>query len=405
MKIDIKKAFRCLTSFAVIAVVVLCSVCTPAEAVFAPGFVAYQPKDYIDSTIIVGDVKTVQYSFSGFDAHFLTVNNDITKTFTGTIYTHEPAAGSMRSDINIYPINKRPSLTYALSENTIDVRDLVPGAVIEFSMQLSYRLEYWSDYENTYTARMRSCVCCYDEDGNYMSQVVSEWETRNIQISELGAASTFTVASSVALPSGTAYISPYLNTSLVYGPWPDGDNAIEIYSDRILITTDINMIEDSTETMHAVKDSLDDISDKMDGVSDKLDDVTGELGDIESGIGGVSDKLDDVTGELEDIGDKVDEIISGGAPGAELEEESDKLDDTGDAIGDAMSDYKDASSSLPTTPPGVGGYVDSGAVGDAVASAGDFLDWEKSGLSKMYVPMGLSVSFSLLFYIIFGKKG
>lgn len=307
---------------------------SPVSADLSSDFVAYKPKDYISSTVIVGDIKTVQYSFSDFKAYYLTENNGVQKTFTGVSYSHKPAAGSTRSDINVYPLNKRPSLTYALTENTIDVRDLVPGAIVEFSMSLSYTLEYWSESANSYTARMRSCVCCYDEHGNYMSQVVSEWESRNVVISELGASSTFVVSSSVALPVGTCYISPYLNTSLVYNPWPGGDNAIDIYSDRILITTDINMIEDSSETMHAVKDSLDDISDKMDGVSDKLDDVTGELGDIESGIGDVSDKMDDVS-------DKLDEIISGGEPGEELGGAGESLGDASDIGSGAADDLSD----------------------------------------------------------------
>lgn len=165
-------------------------------------------------------------------------------------------------------------------------------------------------------------------------------EESSVLIGDSTSGKTFSTTFDIEIPSGACYLVPYL--------WLSVDPALNV------ISTDMTIRADRTSPLYIMVTSPSNLSDE----------------DIAEG------ELDDANG---------------------------KLEDTGDHIGDAIGDYNDINSQLPSAPSDFSDVVDDDQLNNAINDAQKIFDWDKSGLNFMFAPMTLSLGLAVLFYVVFGK--
>lgn len=405
MKNKLQKIATVGASFMAALSIVL-SLGNPVSAATPPKS-ALDPQDYIKTITVDGDMKTVSFDFSGLSplyqvwqyypgadpnstaddvlAERLKTNSAINMTIL------KSGLQRVYSLVNPFGVETYSNAIY--DNGVLDVSDIMPGAELTFDCSWEFTLTVYS-LDGTVAAPIEDAIqiiratriLMFDKDFNYIG-VVQDY--RESSFNDQGVTAAFTIDSEFAstIPSGCAYIAPCFEINLVKFKTDSSRWAYSMRNASFSFSTDINMIYENSQTMQDVKDAL---------------------GDVNISIQDTNNKLDDVNDNLSQNNEKLDEIISGGDAADDAQGSFDELENGSGAIQDAMDKQHEAESKLPTPPASADDIVSDEvdvAVDEALDNASQLFDWESSGLTNMYVPMGLSVSMSTLFYIIFGKRG
>lgn len=377
MKINIQKIIRCLITFAVVCMVIVTALTPTAKA----AVVAYNASDFVKVKVASGENLRVHYVFDTIIPEIVLYENDVVSddfyptpstTGTSTVYPFEVATKPyVRSAlIRMFMAGHRAyANSPAYNNGCIYVGDIIPGSPLQVSCGYKWYTISSSGQAlmplNDITVNFNIGMYYYGADGSYLGRYILTEKTVNYNEYDEPQSVYIDLTYEWVISQDVAYIAPFYDINVT---WPQDAQEYSHWSFSVTaypftLTADVNMIYENSQTMDKVVD------------------------------------------QLEELNDRMDEVISGGEAGAELEDESGKLDDAGDALGDAMSDYENAADALPTMPADVGEIVDADALDDALALGSSFMDWNRSGLNKMFVPLSLSVSLSVWFYVVFGRKG
>lgn len=378
MNINIQKAIRCTTSILAVLAVVLISFPTPASALDS-----YQPKNYISDIKVDGDIKTVTYLFdNGLPVtNFWETPGGAKIQNNSKVVTYMPTDGTTSFTARSYYLGAEAYDNGSMPlGHVIDVGDIKDQAPVAISSRFS--MQTWNIASTGMPSTITPIVSmrysygffAYDKTGAYIGTYYGTATTVTI---EPGKVYDFSARYEDPLPSGIKYMLPFnsFNGTMANGSMDNLGLSMNFWFFQMDV--DINMIYEQSQTMGQIKD---------------------KLGDIEEEIGDVGDKIDDTN-------DKLDEIISGGEAATEASEVIEDLDEDIDGFNDLMQDKEDLEDDLPTTPTSFQDVIDEDVLDGAITDAGKIMDWESSGLNRMFAPMGLSVGLSILFYVVFGKKG
>lgn len=393
MKINIQKIAIMGASFLAVLSIILTGA--------IPGHAAmqhYNPSDYVSSISVSGDTKTVTFDFSSIASRFIlweyfSDGTSEKSTMNGALSMYNLSSNLSRVYSMTFPLGYETYKENLDGGRGLDVSDICSGAELTFTCSWDVNASVVTNGNASGTTEdqgcvliVRSYVMLFDANKNYMRSV--QGVSKNIEIANKNSGSIAVDSESqVVIPSNCAYIVPFYEVQITNFYLSTGQWRISISNTGFSFSTDINMIYENSQTMIDIKDAI---------------------GDLNSSIQDTNDKLDDVNQNLQDNNEKLDEIISGGDAAVDAEDDYNKLEQGSQAIQDAMDNQNKAEEKLPKPPTSVKDIVSDDtdkAVDDALDTAGQLFDWEASGLNNMYVPMGLSVSLSTLFYIIFGKKG
>lgn len=396
MKIKFQK-FAVVGASFMAALSIVLSLCNPVSAATPPKS-ALDPDEFIKTITVNGDLKTVKFDFSSLTPLYILwqywPDNTSVKTRShGLLSGMQLESGLQRVYSLVYPLGVETYSNSIYDNGVLDVRDIMPGAELRFDCQWYFSLFVLS-LDGTPVNPVADAVqilrstrlLMFDESGNYLG--VSENLRQSSFVAESDNATILIDGSTVAtIPSGCAYVCPTFEIQLGKFNTDSSRWLISMKQAAFSFSTDINMIYDNSQTMEDIKDAL---------------------GDVNSSIQDANGKLDDVNDNLTQNNEKLDEIISGGDAADDAQGTFNDLVNGSGAFQDAIDKQHEAESKLPTPPASaddiVSDEVDT-AVDEALDNASQLFDWESSGLTNMYVPMGLSVSMSTLFYIIFGKRG
>lgn len=390
MKINIQKVVKCL---AVLLSVVAITFTSLSPSVYAVDFGRiYNPVDYVTDSYFDGDYKVFVFDFAETPrTTFRYVNGSLASSVPGTpapsFYVDQGTPWTSAS-LKLMLFGVANSEYYPCQGGVLDIHKLTRGS--------SFRLNFFGNVAfnvatANFTSRVVFGVLRYDKDGNYLG-LGYDGVTRDY--SGTGGSFTQSVDLNVEINADgkTRYIAPYLQVYIEYtGPNEFSESSLSISIFNATYLADLGIA---------------------------LDDYNSIL--------------------QEELNAKLDDIVSGGEAGGELNDAIGPSSPFGDAsgdLGDAMGDFEDSSSNLPTTPSelpsgdsgiptgpppkdpsDVTGPAPTGpaapddptvanpdSVEDYVDIAGNFFDWEASGLTYMYAPMVLSVTLAILFYTVFGK--
>ena len=155
-----------------------------------------------------------------------------------------------------------------------------------------------------------------------------------------------------------------------------------------------------TSALVANSESLGVIQNKIDRVQQDIQNVNNRLDQVEQGIQDTNDKLDDAN-------TKLDDIISGGQAGSDLDNAGDQLDQGKIELDNVMGNLDNASGLLPQMPGNIQDVMgDNMAVLDNTTLA-TLMPWNDAEYSEfwnaMFTPTLAAVSVALLLYFVFGK--
>lgn len=284
------------------------------------------------------------------------------------------------------PLYSAPTLPY------FDVRDVTFGTGVNFMASWTLHITYSGAMLDW---RATCGLYLYDSAGHMIDWVCTQ---RDYTLSS-GGYYTVNLDGAIAdnFGSDVAYVIPYFEF-LVTSNIEDATNTILVKWADISygLRVDLDLVAENSALQNAINDKLGELNDKADQI------ISG---------GEAGDNLNDAIGPSTPFGDASGNL--GNAMG-DFENSSSKLPST-------PSKLPSSDSGIPTSPPpkkpsDVTGPAPTGpatpedptvanpdSVEDYVDIAGNFFDWDASGLTYMYAPMVLSVTLAILFYTVFGK--
>lgn len=377
MKINIQKVVKCLTVLFAVVAVTLATLSPAAHA--AVTYQVYKPEDYYAGSVVDGNTKTVSFVFDGVTpVTALWLDGGMLGSYSGSPTFTMGRGSEIITRTCFFGVMNWPGKP--CNGGVLDVSDIMPGAEINLEAVFNVKFHFHNapveDGDMPFT--LQYGAYCYDADGSYLTHVYSGSETGAFDYNA-GDDFTFNVyrVGEIVLPANVTYVAPFVQlvTQTANFYW-SADLDLSISPQTFKMSTDINMIYEQSQTMDAIKN---------------------ELGEINDQLGDLNDKQDETN-------DKLDDIITGGQAGDELQDATGPVDDAVNDFNNVWSDYEDASGDLPTPPDDFSSVVDEESLEDAISNAQNVFDYEASGLTYMYAPMGLSLSLAILFYVIFGKR-
>lgn len=369
MKNKFNRVIKCVTCFVTCFIVFFTAMAFPAYS--AP--VVYNPGDYISEISVSGDLKTVTYDFNDIPGYFRWWTGAELVEFYGWGFSGQVEAHTNWPALTWFPFGAYASTSGF--DAALDISDILPHSDIDFSasMEVIVHLEdfHETDYVNS---SYKVEYYYYDANMQYIGNYVTPVMTHKFDLvsteDKYGAFWLGTIEYSGTFPADAVYVVPYFNISFgiptIY--LPDSIMDITFQRSGFTLSVDIDTILDNSHQMQAIKD-----------------------------------KLDDLNVSIGDVNDKLDDIISGGNSGDSLGDATDNLDKDNGELGDVLDDYNNSADKLPSTPSNFDDVVDKDALDGAIKDANKIFDWDASGLTYMFVPMGISLSLAVLFYVVFGK--
>lgn len=292
-----------------------------------------------------------------------------------------PPKGTTSFTSRTYPLGKEAYDSQVMPVySAVDVGDIKELAPVSISSRFSVQLRDLtaSHMESMVPSTVRySCgFYAYDASGVYLGVFYGPNETKELYPGDVF---DFVARYDDALPSNIKYLLPFVTgvftpTGSYYDNFDYNGFLIKPWYFRMDV--DINMIYEQSQTMQRIEEEIGEIGDKIDDTNDKLD--------------GIDDTLED--------------IYTGGEAATEASEHIKDVNDDIDGFEDLLEDKEKAEDKLPTAPSSFENVIDDDVLDSAITDAGKIMDWEASGLNRMFAPMGLSVGLSILFYVVFGKK-
>lgn len=372
MKINIRKIAIVGASFLAVFSIILAGI-IPSHAAM-PHF---NPKDYISSISVSGDTKTVTFDFSSIAPRYVlweyfTDGTSKKTTSNGTLSMYNLLSYLHRVYSMAFPLGYETYKENLDGGRGLDISDISSGAELTFDCSWDVTANLVTNGQSNGTTDdpgcvliVRSYVMLFDSDKKFIRTI--QGNSKDINISnKMSGVITVDCESEIVIPSGCNYIVPFYEVQVTNFQSASSQWRISISNAGFSFTTDINMIYENSQTMNDIKDAI------------------------------------------QDTNDKLDDIISGGDAGEDAQDDFNNLEQGADSVQDAVDQQNAAKDKLPKPPSSVNDVVSDDtekAVDEALDNAAQLFDWETSGLSNMFAPMGLSVSLSTLFYIIFGKRG
>lgn len=350
MNIDLRKIRGCLTSFFAVLVAASVFLATPANAA------VYNISDYFDYNEVDKDTDTrTAYYTVDVDPYTRVSRGDgsfVTEGY-GSFdwYFPNTESSNYRAVISVYPFGGLLYTNSAAHDFVLDVSDIMDGSQVSISADISVRFDEMTGIQMpTLDISYRSFIIAYDANMKFVANTLTDWKS-----SSLVAEGVAEVENSVnyTLPRNTFYIG-IVSQFRIDSTYEIGTMHWGVAPRPVVLSVPIDMIYEQSQTMQKIEQQLGDLN-------------------------------------------------SGGVAGDALGNSTDNLDKDNSALGGALDDYHNAQDKLPTAPENLDDVIDKDAIDNAVTDAGKIFDWDNSGLSYMYVPMGLSLSLSVLFYVVFGK--
>ena len=348
MNINIQKVVKCLTSISAVFAVAVMYLSAPAKAAI------YNISDFFEYNVIDKETDTRTAYFEVDVSPFSRVydsTNTLVASGYGSIDWKFPHDSITQHTFtaSIYHFGGVLWTDANASDYVLDVSDIMDGTEITLSADLDCRFTTTNKAADL-DFQYRTFIIAYDANMKLISRTNTAWSS-----STLPKEATREIENSLAytLPKNTFYIGMITQTKWTF-PYDIDSLSLAMSPQPVVLSVAVDMVYEQSQTMNKISNQL-------------------------------------------------DEIFTGGSAGDALGNSTDNMDKDNDKLGDALDDYHGAADQLPTTPADLDDVIDKDAIQGAVDDAAQIFDWDASGLTYMYVPMGISLSLSVLFYVVFGK--
>lgn len=322
----------------------------------------YDPADYIHDITISDETKTIRYDFSEIRYAFRYWDNG-TNTVQDFVDNFSVQVDALTQHVvACYPFGViRATSNLDSRGGALYVGDILPGSPIAFDFGIEVYFEWVNDGQPfDMTVVYEPVYLLYDDAGQLIDTVNLDKETVVYTLGDGGDNPVTTTLSEIrhitgSIPADASYIVPFYRIRAKNSGNVQVWLTLSVQGAHTSLSVDINTVLENSNQMQAINDKLSDI-------------ITG---------GEAGDRLDDATGNLDNS--------------------SDQFDDT-------LGDYQDKADQLPTTPSNFDDIIDNDLLDSTIKDAQKIFDWDASGLNYMFVPMGISLSLAVLFYVVFGRE-
>lgn len=311
MKTRAKRIFKVLSSFAVIAMVLIVTVAMP---VLAAGNGIYKLSDYIVDINSDGNEISVHYEIDG-DQVIRAFYQDGTSTLHGSHHIYSPSSTETKINFRIYPLGTQKTEGADMTTGSLDISDVKSLSYLRMSSQFYFKMDFWSNFNDGYTDTSGYTnafwyIFCYDSNGKYLQTVKSAPIVTTIHV-DTTSIEFWPLRTTVFidLPAGTKYITP----SMLIGTYLPTDSAsvqkLEVYAQPFRLTVYKDALVEQSLSSQRVEQALIDINQSIDQgnqhIVDKIDEVI-------EGKDEWTDKAQDDSQRQEaidnEIGDTLDDI-------------------------------------------------------------------------------------------------
>ena len=311
-KFNYKQIIKVLSSFAVIALILVASLAVPVMALSN----VYQPKDYISRIEYEGNDEIVYYNFD-VDPYYSVRNeaNGSTTNDYGSV-SIENVISQKRYVFRIYPLGNNFVPGSSISGGVIDIRDFKSKAVFNFEVSVNFNIQYAykTMAAGTTNFYFLSSVyfCFYDADGGFISQVTSSDIRYDVKlISALlegtGEEYVLDISAPMQIPENAVYMAPCI-LSYLYPPDQNADHLItrmDCDTKGFHLFVSKNLLIEQSETLQAVEDQLGDLNDKADTMINGSQQQQNQAQDGSEKVEQNQQEMDDILGQLDEY-EKID---------------------------------------------------------------------------------------------------
>lgn len=307
-KFNYKQIIKVLSSFAVIAMVLVASLTVPANAVTN----IFYPKDNILFTKYDGNTETINYYFD--TAPYLSLRENSSGNLTqgyNTVSIHGVQYYETYV-FRVYPLGESFVPGRNITSSVIDVSDFKSRAVFNLSCDIeflaSYSCQPFASGDTSFYFRSTAYVCFYDINGTYIDQITTGAVRTDVVIEDIGNVeqnnTTFVLNVDIPLqiPEGAVYMAPCV-LSYMYPPDYEAPHSISLLtasSNRFIMTADKNLLVENSETLQAIEDQLGDLNDKADTIINGTDDQLNNAQDGSEQVQQNQQEMDDILAQLDD---------------------------------------------------------------------------------------------------------
>lgn len=279
MKTKAKRIIKVLSSFAVIAMVLIATLAMPVLAV-ENGI--YKLSDYIVDMNSSGNEISVHYEIDG-DQIMRVHYQDGTSTLHGDHHIYSPSSTETKINFYVYPLGTQKSDGANMTTGALDVSDVMTPSYLRMSSQFYFKMDFSSSFNAGYTDTSGYTnsfwfIFCYDANGKYIKRVKSDpiVSTMHIDTSSVEFWPLKTTVH-IDLPAGTKYITPYM----LIGTYLPTDSAtvqkLEVYAQPFRLTVYKDALIEGSLSDQRVEQLLSDVNQSIQEgnhmVEDKFDEV------------------------------------------------------------------------------------------------------------------------------------
>lgn len=392
-----------------------------ALVVSAPnvGAVAYNYNDYIQSIKVDGDNDLVTVSLPVNMASYSVVNvasgswDILVEGLCGVPFVAPQELYTSGTVIRINPLGHSNGL------NFLDMSNI--PADTSFSMSFAI-----GDNISSYDTPTLGCVIQY----YYYSDYVLKYQ----QVIDFGKypIADFDVSSTFAYQGDLAVFEVDIKNLIVNG---SSGQFITLYCNTFTLQMSISSlyrlqqeVGETNEILEAVKAELIEQGTTLDSVLQKLGVIESNQLDILSILRSISSDLyqwsariwidlndgfdsvveaisDGLSSGLDTLNNNVQNIITGGENGSELESGTNEMEQANDKLNGVVDKFDQANEARPTVPDDITTLIDPVQIDESVTFITSVFNYEAMGLDVLYPVLGLVAILAVLFYVLFGKAG
>lgn len=320
-KYNYKQIIKVMSSFAVIAMVLVAGLTVPVNAAVHD---VYYPADWISDVISDGSDVTIRYEFTN-RTYISALNRNTNGTTNGyeEIYLWDFTSDYI---FRIFPLGRLFTPGSNCTSELIDISDFKKQAVVDLSYNMIFRVycntRAGADGTSELTFITYSYICYFDSDGKFLSYDYNTLQQDVIQLEnrdpdgDVYVYNPGTMSLSTRIPDDAVYMAPCY---LMYAYPPDGHSPIFITEldaccGGFRLDVKKNLLIEQSETLKAIEEQLGDLNDKTDTI------INGTQEQQEAGQNAL-DKAEEQEREFDEIMDQLEEYekIDSGSVSSEIQ--------------------------------------------------------------------------------------
>lgn len=128
--------------------------------------------------------------------------------------------------------------------------------------------------------------------------------------------------------------------------------------------------------------------------------------DLNAGFDSVVEAISDgLSSGLDTLNNNVQNIITGGENGSELNAGTNEMEQANDKLNGVVDKFDQANEAKPTVPDDITSLINPVQIEESVTFITSVFNYEAMGLDVLYPVLGLVAILAVLFYVLFGKAG